>query len=145
MITPRYELPCEYAARNIFPSIRAAVAKVLVEEKNMSKYSAAKVLGTTPAAISYYLEGKRGDKYVRIIMNDASMRAAVKKLADVLSRASDDPESSYVEMQKLVCIICNRLNILAIKYGCPATGFKPRDANAGNIPEIEENAKKLQK
>jgi predicted transcriptional regulator len=126
----RYELPCEYAARNIFPSIRAAVAKVLVEEKKLSKYAAAKVLGTTPAAISYYLEGKRGEKYMYKILSDDKMKTTIRRLADVLVKASeesDDPESSYAEMQRLVCVICNKLNILAIKYGCPATGFRPRE------------------
>ncbi|MCE4610726.1 MAG: transcriptional regulator [Desulfurococcales archaeon] len=126
VISPRYELPCEYAARNIFPSIRAAVARVLVEERRMSKYAAAKVLGTTPAAISYYLGGKRGDKFVDVILSDASMKRVVRKLADVLVRVSESSgEEGYIEMQRLVCDICNRLNVLAIKYGCPATGFKP--------------------
>ena len=131
-MSPRYELPCEYAARNIFPSIRAAVARVLVEEKRMSKYAAAKVLGTTPAAISYYLGGKRGDKFVDVILSDSSMRRVVQRLADVLVRVSEGSgEEGYVEMQRLVCDICNRLNVLAIKYGCPATGFKPAGGGRG--------------
>ena len=126
MIPPKYELPCEYAARSIFPSIRASIARVLVEERKLSKYAAAKILGTTPAAVSYYLEGRRGEKFTARIMSDREIMATIRRIADTLIRAHEEgDEESYRELQKLVCDICSRLNILAIKYGCPATGYKP--------------------
>ncbi|MCE4603786.1 MAG: transcriptional regulator [Aeropyrum sp.] len=122
----KVELPCEYAAKNIFPSIRASIAKILVEEFNMSKYSVAKILGATPAAISYYISGKRGEKYVNEIVNDEELLNIVREAAALLvakaERGEDDKE--YVaRIQILMCKACSRLNVLAQKYGCPATIF----------------------
>ncbi len=52
-------LPCEYASRYILPSIRRAIA-IELHRMGMRKGEIARILHTTPAAISQYLSGKRG-------------------------------------------------------------------------------------
>ena len=123
-----YELPCEYAAKNVFPSIRASIAKVLVEELNYSKYSAAKILKITPAAITYYLSGKRGDKYRDEIMSNRELRERVRRLALILVRLSKEVKNRevYASYQRVMCDICSSINEYAIEHGCPATNYEPR-------------------
>lgn len=119
-----YELPCEYAAKNIFPSIRASIATILVKDKRMSKYMAAKVLGTTPAAVTYYIVGKRGDKYSSRILEDRELRKLATEAADVLIELSEgETREKYMRYQQILCSICSRLNKLAQERGCPALIF----------------------
>ena len=119
-----YELPCEYAAKNIFPSIRASIATILVRDKKMSKYMAAKVLGTTPAAVTYYMVGKRGDKYSSAILSDGELKRLASEAAEVLIELSkDSSKEKFMKYQILLCSICSRLNRLAQERGCPATLF----------------------
>ncbi|GBF09279.1 conserved hypothetical protein [Aeropyrum pernix] len=124
----KIELPCEYAAKNIFPSIRASIAKILVEEYKMSKYSVAKMLGATPAAVSYYISGKRGEKFVDRIIRDEEIYSIVREAASLLVEAHEREEKSdekelMGKLQVLMCKACSRLNMLAQKYGCPALMF----------------------
>ncbi|BAN90014.1 transcriptional regulator [Aeropyrum camini] len=125
----RIELPCEYAAKNIFPSIRASIAKILVEEYKMSKYSVAKMLGATPAAVSYYISGKRGEKFVDKIIRDKEVYEIVREAASLLVEAHEKNEEQGSDkelmgkLQVLMCKACSRLNMLAQKYGCPALIF----------------------
>lgn len=134
MSEPGYELPCEYAAKNVFPSIRASIAKVLVEEFNYTRYSAAKILKITPAAVTYYLSGKRGDKYKDIIMSDERLKERVRSLAMILIKMSEEGEKReiYSSYQRAMCSICSSINEYALYHGCPATNYKPRIATIGN-------------
>ncbi len=51
--------PCEVVVMHILPSIRAELAKKLVEDGH-SQQQVSEILNVTPAAISQYLSGKRG-------------------------------------------------------------------------------------
>ncbi len=119
----RLELPCEYATRVIIPSIRAGIARILVEEFGMSRYSAAKALRTTPAAVTNYLEKRRGDKYVDKIVQDPEIKELAKEsarmLASIINEKDDD--KVYGVYQKAICNVCSRINTLALAHGCPAT------------------------
>ncbi len=127
-----YELPCEYAAKNIFPSIRASIATILVKDKKMSKYMAAKILGTTPAAVTYYIVGKRGDKYSSKILSDGELKRLATEAAEVLIELSEgETREKYIRYQQILCAICSRLNKLAQERGCPALIFGP-PGKAGN-------------
>ena len=122
----RIEIPCEYAARQIFPSIRATIARLLVEEFKISRYTVAKILGITPAAITNYLEGRRGDKrYETLILGDEKLRRYARRAASILLRLwkSKDP-SMKKEYHIMICNICSRINELALENGCPATHFQ---------------------
>lgn len=54
--------PCEKFARNILPVFRWLVAKELIEKYDLTQLEAAEKLGTTQAAISYYVHSKRGGR-----------------------------------------------------------------------------------
>ena len=115
-------LPCEHAVKAVIPSIRASIARVLVEDFNLSRYSAAKVLRTTPAAITNYLENRRGDRYVDTIMGSPQLRSLVVKSAQVLLSINErEDKEAYKEYQRAICMVCSRVNEVALEIGCPAT------------------------
>jgi Predicted transcriptional regulator len=122
--------PCEVAAREVMPSIRASIAYVLTTEMGLSKYEAARLLGLTPAAISNYLERKRGDKYFDQIVKDPRSMAMVKEAAGLVLAAWFDERASQ-QFQYITCAICSGINEAAKRYGChflrslgPAEGLK---------------------
>jgi len=122
--------PCEVAAREVMPSIRASIAYVLTTEMRLSKYEAARLLGLTPAAISNYLERKRGDKYFDQIVKDPRSMAMVKEAAGLVLAAWFDERASQ-QFQYITCAICSSINEAAKRYGChflrslgPAEGLK---------------------
>lgn len=120
------ELPCEYAARVIFPSIRAVMAKILIEEHGLSGYSAAKILGLTPAAVTQYLEGKRGRKYVEKISSNENIVAMLREATRQLIREYNKTGSvSPLLFQRSFCAVCVAVNEVALDLGCPATNFFP--------------------
>ncbi|MEB3773474.1 MAG: transcriptional regulator [Desulfurococcales archaeon] len=117
-------LPCEHAAKTVIPSIRASIARVLVEDFNLSRYSAAKILRTTPAAITNYLEKRRGDKYVDRIMEDPELKQLVKRSAVMLLEINRrEDKSAYRDYQRAICLVCSRVNEIALEVGCPATMY----------------------
>ncbi len=108
------EMPCEYAAREIIPSIRAAIAITMIE-KGVSKYKAATLLGMTPAAITNYTSGKRGGKFVTIILGSPQFRGLIERTGEILL-ADIDPKRKEEAFRSAICAICSRLN----KYECHA-------------------------
>jgi predicted transcriptional regulator len=116
------ELPCEYASKVVIPSIRALIVKKLVEEYKMSRYKAAKLLGLTPAAVTYYLNGERGKKLVKQIES----RPELVKIIDELSRliAGENGIKSletYRQYKESICKVCSEVNEYAKMAGCPET------------------------
>lgn len=116
-VNPIARQPCEVAAREVVPSIRASMAQVFINEFKLSKYEAAKLIGVSPAAISNYLEGKRGDKYVNKILSDSSRRALVREAALIVLTSPNDP-SALSRLQDITCELCSSVNEVAQAYGC---------------------------
>ena len=102
------EMPCEYAAREIIPSIRAAIAITMIE-RGVSKYRAATLLGMTPAAITNYTSGKRGGKFVAIILGSPQFRDLIERTGEILL-ADIDPKRKEEAFRSVICAICSRLN-----------------------------------
>ena len=115
------ELPCELASREILPSIRAAIVRVLVEERGYSKYTVAKMMGLTPASITYYMSGKRGNPDLQNKLLSGGYRRIVEMLADIVERSwkQGADNKSYMKYRDLVCTICSGFNPLAKAAGCP--------------------------
>jgi len=78
------------------------VAKELVEKYSMSQQVAARKLGTTQAAISYYLDDKRGEKRMKQLEAVPSIRLAASKVAKGI--ASED--FSIVDAMTVFCELC---------------------------------------
>jgi predicted transcriptional regulator len=91
-------ITCESVARRILPLYRSLVAKELLAKYNYTQVEAAKKLGTTQAAISQYLNSKRGYKgvsdYGEIaqLVQDAAAKVA-KRMAESVMSAEEFGES----------------------------------------------------
>ncbi len=114
-----YEFPCEHATKAVIPSIRAVVARILVERFGLTKYAAAKILDVTPAAITNYLKKKRGDKYSEMILQDKRLCSKAEEIAKLLieSKGARTPEA-FMRYKNLVCEICSEVNMYAKIFGC---------------------------
>lgn len=118
------EMPCEVAAKLVIPSIRASIAYVLVNEFKLSKYTAARLLGLTPAAINNYISGKRGDRYMKTLIEDERYLNKVKEAAKLIlnyqGRTSELEFDEFMKKyQQAMCGICSEVNEVAHKHGCP--------------------------
>lgn len=115
--------PCEVAAKEVMPSIRASIAYVLVNEFKLSKYEAARLLGLTPAAVSNYIEGRRGEKYMAKILGDKAKADKIREAAMIILAYQSDARSSE-RFQNITCAICSSVNEVAQTYGCHYLAMK---------------------
>ena len=88
--------PCEKAVWYNLPQIRADIAAGLVKT-GMTQSQAAKKLGVTPAAVSQYLNKKRGQQAVKSKSYLAEISIAVEKIRE---------GASVQELQSIVCKCC---------------------------------------
>ncbi len=72
---------CEIFTRYILPSIRALIAKKLINEYGYTQWSAAKRLGVSQALINHYIYGKRGAKLFKILESDEHFMGIVNDIA----------------------------------------------------------------
>jgi predicted transcriptional regulator len=94
-------LPCEYSVKEILPAIRAIVAEKLVNEKKVSIYKAAELMGLTPAAVENYIKKRRGITVKEILRKD-------KRFMDLIDSFTDNILNSNVRNQlaSYYCILC---------------------------------------
>jgi len=79
--TYKYLTPCEVTVKRIIPAIRAALSMLMVKKYGMSIYDVSKALGITPAAVSNYISGKRGEGLALAFLEDEELRSELEKLA----------------------------------------------------------------
>ncbi|WP_460123874.1 transcriptional regulator [Stetteria hydrogenophila] len=106
-------MPCEITAKYIIPSIRALIAKVLVEEYGVPRYRVAKLLNTTPASITNYLEGRRGNKFLEALMENAEVKSIVRRFCEKILSHPEQSSIDMAEYREVVCSICTQINPLA--------------------------------
>ena len=97
--------PCEIVVRYVLPAFRSMVAKQLIEQYRFTQVAAAKKLGTTQAAISYYLDAKRGGKRLEQLGSSPTIQAAIISIAEGI--ASDRMKAE--EAMTAFCDLCNDL------------------------------------
>ena len=73
---------CELVSKDLIPSVRAAIAIVLLE-KGLTEYRVSKLLGIAPAAVSQYVSKKRGGKLRDLILNKPEYRRRIEYIADL--------------------------------------------------------------
>ena len=114
------EMPCEYASREILPSIRAALVRYLVEVKGYSKYRVAQMLGLTPASVTHYIKGVRGNRELQEKLLREPYRSLIAKLAEIIIAAYNlgITREFYTRYKGLVCQLCAGFNPIAQEYGC---------------------------
>jgi predicted transcriptional regulator len=94
--------PCEVVAKYVLPVFRAMVAKDLMNNYHLSQNQVAEKLGITQAAVSHYINSKRG----ALMMSELEKISGVKATVGSVSRnlvEKDDPD----EMILAFCRLCN--------------------------------------
>jgi len=97
--------PCELVVKLVLPAFRSLVAKDLIEKYNFSQVAAAEKLGTTQAAISYYLYSKRGEKRMKQLEAMPSIRSVVNQVASGIANQSFSPFDAMLKF----CDLCKAL------------------------------------
>jgi len=96
---------CETVAQEIFPGVRALIAKKLVEVYGFSQTEAAKKLGLSQPAISQYKKNLRGFMRSKNIANDPRFMGIVDEITRRVAEGSLSTEKISEEM----CRFCDLL------------------------------------
>jgi hypothetical protein len=100
--------PCEVVSKYILPVFRAMVAKELMKEYGYSQAQVASKLGISQAAVSYYVNSKRG---VMMVSELEKIPNISKTLTDVVKTltltAADDSDELSLAFCRLCSIIRN--------------------------------------
>jgi predicted transcriptional regulator len=99
-------ISCENVARHILPIYRSLVAKELITKYNLTQNEAAKKLGTTQAAISQYINSKRG---VKGIPNYTEIEPMVQNAAAKVAKRMASEEVNRDEFGAAFCDLCTTL------------------------------------
>jgi predicted transcriptional regulator len=81
------------------------IAKELIDNYGFSQVNAAKKLGTTQAAVSYYLSEKRGRKNVKQLENNPLVKSTVREIVDGIVAETISPD----EFMSKICDACTSL------------------------------------
>ena len=96
--------PCEVVVKYILPEIRAAVAKELDEHYHLTQQKIATALGITQAAVSYYLNAKRANKFTKIDENEDVVNLVKNFARDVAEgKITEDNSVNYF------CRLCKEI------------------------------------
>ncbi|MGI0133868.1 MAG: helix-turn-helix domain-containing protein [Candidatus Micrarchaeaceae archaeon] len=87
----------EEAMMLIIPAARAGVSKILKKEHSMTQAKIAKILGTTQAAISKYLNGRYSKKVKELEKRIVSEGIADKIAANIANGATEKSVSSSLD------------------------------------------------
>lgn len=98
----RLRPPCELVVRYVLPAFRSLVARELIETYHLSQMAAAEKLGTTQAAISYYLYSKRGDKRIKQL----EAIPLVQSAADEVAQGIATEKLSVIDAMVKLCELC---------------------------------------
>ncbi|MGQ9721602.1 MAG: transcriptional regulator [Candidatus Jordarchaeum sp.] len=98
--------PCEVLSKIYLPSIRAMIARELIETHKCTQMKIADWLGVTQAAISQYLSSKRADTE-RILNNKPIVITYIKEISEKLANG----EKEKFDITKEICRICNLLKL----------------------------------
>ncbi|MBI2101169.1 hypothetical protein HYT53_01025 [Candidatus Woesearchaeota archaeon] len=79
-------MPQEVEVRYILPAIRRELARIFIEEYNLSQKEAAKILGLTEAAISQYRHSKRAKE---VVFSDKAIMEIKVSAAKILAEKSN--------------------------------------------------------
>jgi predicted transcriptional regulator len=78
------KLPCESSVKYVLPALRAIIARRLIEEYGFTQSTVAKALGTTQAAISHYVNVKRGGKWVEKLLSIEEARKTIDEIVECM-------------------------------------------------------------
>ena len=93
--------PCEVMAFSVLPAIRAQLARLLVEDYNIPQQRVASIMGLTSAAVSQYLNSKRG---AELGFSSAMMEQIHICALQMITKDAEKPINCTEK--KLICRIC---------------------------------------
>ncbi len=96
--------PCEVVIKYVLPAFRCSVARSLVTEYGFTQVKTASALGTTQAAISYYLGERRGSR-IRGFEENELVRSAAVDVAKELATG----QLGNVDATAKFCQLCSKL------------------------------------
>ena len=97
--------PCMVIVRYVLPAIRAKLAKELVERYGFRSKEAAEMLGLTQAAVSQYMNSKRGQQGIKLIESSRNAEAVITELLDKIVNGEFD----FNKEVEYLCRICEIL------------------------------------
>jgi len=108
--------PCEIAARDILPAIKAAIAITLKERHGYTITHIARILGVTPTSAMNYVSGRRGGAYLKLLLTIPKLRREVEEAAEAIDllRKQGHPVSTA---SFFLCRICRDVRYYTEK-GC---------------------------
>jgi predicted transcriptional regulator len=97
---------CENIARHFMPLYRSFVAKELIKKYSYTQVQTAKKLGTTQAAISQYVNSKRGHKGIQ---NYDEIAPLIQNAASEVAKRMATTEMGPEEFNAAFCELCKSL------------------------------------
>lgn len=97
--------PCVVVVRYILPAIRAQIARELTNNYGLRRSEASKKMGVTPAAVTQYLGGVRGERAGAMVESSKEVAEAISQIAESLVK-NEDPV--YDVLDKL-CRTCRAI------------------------------------
>ncbi|MEM2739813.1 MAG: transcriptional regulator [Candidatus Bathyarchaeia archaeon] len=94
--------PCEVSTKYMLPAVRAVVARRLIEEYGYTQSSVAKILGTTQAAVSHYINVKRGGRFIEKLLSIDEARKVIDGIVDSIVSGSVFKENYICELCKIM-------------------------------------------
>ena len=82
-----FKTPCEKIVWNLLPAIRRELAISLINEQKLSQKEVAERLGLSEAAVSRYINGKRGG--LRILKNE-NVKNQINKSAKKIVKGDEE-------------------------------------------------------
>lgn len=95
---------CEIIVLDVMPTVRALIAKELVEKRGLTQAAAAKKLGMTQPAISQYRRNLRGGK-AGMLEKDGEVMGKISSIAERIAKG----ELSHVDATGEFCGICRTI------------------------------------
>ncbi|VVB61325.1 Uncharacterised protein [uncultured archaeon] len=90
---------CEVMVQEVFPTVRALIARELMETFNYNQAETAQKMGVTQPAISQYKRELRGKK-AKLLESNATVFGSIKNAAKLLTKAKNTFESG------ILCSVC---------------------------------------
>ena len=84
---------CEVVAQNLLPTLRALIAKELMEKYKFTQQDVASKLGLTQSAVSQYVRNLRGSK-VKILERDVEINKKIEQFASKIASGQLDSLSA---------------------------------------------------
>jgi len=98
---------CEIMVHEVFPTVRALIAKELIESFNYNQADAAGKMGVTQPAISQYKRALRGKK-AKMFESNVIIQGSIRKAAKALSRSKNPFESD------IFCSVCRDIRMSGV-------------------------------